>query len=498
MGGPNEGTYSVHPRHMKVNHPRNIDDDDMGTVDKFVSATSKTFTQMSYFIQRTRIAEIIREVLDASHPGGPDTDITDCDQVLALDDLFAEGLVNLPPFFQGQEPPQSNRFSPVELQRLIVQLGLLTRRARLHRPFLLLQQSHYTPSQQRSRAICLRTTRDVVSMAIDVIQLHPSGVDSTGSAPKTKTLSAHRLGLVINHLSTACTVLAIYASSTPRSPHQASSVNTTSEGQNRLSQGQVIAARAETDDAQSRAAVSEELAHAGRVLSALGAGSPVAAELLRNLVTLLKRHHAKHQGGATVGGFRHRGGDGDNGGDGDASGDMSSNRHSLTPMNGSAIAGKQVHHQGQQQQQQQHQTHAAQQQYAIHNTAQINTTLPPATMPLPDPTISSIPRQDPIPWQNPAPPPAQNQTPGVLFPLSTMPTAPTPSLAFVTHPGGGQDGMAALLAVTSGPSAVPGPLIMDNSCSPFSLDGIWTDFVTGSTDDYNQLFADLDYYCGIA
>ncbi|KAH6619310.1 hypothetical protein B0J18DRAFT_371023, partial [Chaetomium sp. MPI-SDFR-AT-0129] len=170
MGGPNEGTYSVQTRHMNVSYPRNINDNEMSSVDKFASTEPNKFTQLSCFIQRTRIAEIIREVLDASHPGGPDTDITDCDQVLALDELFEEGLANLPPYFQGQEPPQSNRFGPVELQRLVVQLGLLTRRARLHRPFLLLQQSHYTPSQQRSRAICLKTTRAVVSLGLDVVQ----------------------------------------------------------------------------------------------------------------------------------------------------------------------------------------------------------------------------------------------------------------------------------------------------------------------------------------
>lgn len=34
--------------------------------------------------------------------------------------------------------------------------------------------------------------------------------------------------------------------------------------------------------------------------------------------------------------------------------------------------------------------------------------------------------------------------------------------------------------------------------SGFGLDGLWDDFVVDSSHDYDQLFADLDSYCGVA
>lgn len=38
--------------------------------------------------------------------------------------------------------------------------------------------------------------------------------------------------------------------------------------------------------------------------------------------------------------------------------------------------------------------------------------------------------------------------------------------------------------------------VMVGAVGPLSLDGLWDGFVMGS-EDYNRLFTDLDYYCGI-
>ncbi|KAK4149953.1 hypothetical protein C8A00DRAFT_18443, partial [Chaetomidium leptoderma] len=298
MGGPTEGTYSVQLRHMSVNYPRNMNDNDIGTFDDSTNAPVNLSTQMS-LLQRIRIGEIIRAVLDASHPGGPDVDITDYSQILALDHLFEQAFIDLPPFFQSQGttlPPK--KLDTLELQRVIIQLGLLSRRARLHRPFLL-HQSRYEPRHQRSREICLQSARAVVALSISILQ-SSLNLDQTTTAASTPTkpgggLSVHRLGLIINHLSTACTVLAIFyaganssgSSSSSNPPPQGSAVAGPPPKESTTT---TTTATATADD------VSDELAQACRVLGALGAESPVAADLLRNLVGLLNRYRV--QGGA--------------------------------------------------------------------------------------------------------------------------------------------------------------------------------------------------------
>ncbi len=379
MGGPTEGTYSVQPRHMNVKYPRNLNDNDMMTFDDSTNSPVNHSTQMSYFLQRIRIGEIVRAVLDASHPGSSDGDIADYDQVLTLDRLFEQAFLNLPPFFQGQRPLLSQKLDTLELQRVIIQLGLLSRRARLHRPFLL-QQRRYEPQHHRSREICLQSSRAVVALSINIIQ-SSLNIDQGGTMLSTrrypvaerpdteKGLSAHRLGFVINHLSTACTVLAIYAGS-----YTSSSINNPEMARERED---IPTDKLEWAD------ISDELAQACRVLGALEAESPVAADMLRNLVALLKRYRVRGTGGEN---------------------DVSK-----------------------------------------HLVADITATA-----------------HDETKWR------AVDQTAAVPGFVEVVPPVDEPAVA----------------------------LVPDDAS--INLDGLWDDFVLDSSHNYDELFADLDYYCGAA
>ncbi|KAL2157991.1 hypothetical protein VTH06DRAFT_4800 [Thermothelomyces fergusii] len=298
-GGPTEGTYSVQPRHMKVRYPKNANDDELATLDDSADPPLHRFTQMSYFLQRIRVAEIIRTVLDCSSPGDAGMIISDYKKVFELDRLFEQALSDLPPFFRLQDRLSPRRPDMVELQSVLVRLGLFSRRARLHRPSLLKEHSLHDESsfRKRSRDICLESSRIVVSLGIDIIQRslfvdQPSARTATTTTPgvamamtsmgdsaisKTPCLSAHRLGLIVCHLSASCTVLAIYASGANNSKGGLA-------GETGLENG-------EDDEAeqQNRVAISHELAQACRILGALGTESPVAPDLLRNLVSLLNR-----------------------------------------------------------------------------------------------------------------------------------------------------------------------------------------------------------------
>ncbi|KAH6650544.1 hypothetical protein F5144DRAFT_556480 [Chaetomium tenue] len=447
MGGPTEGTYSVQPKHMAVRYPRNMNDNDMGMFDDSTNAPVNMSTQMSYFIQRIRIGEIIREVLDTSHPGGPDVDITDYDKVRQLDHLFEQAFMDLPPFFQSQRPLPPKKLDTLELQRVILQLGLLARRARLHRPFLL-QQGRHEPRHQRSREICLKSTRAVVSLSISILQ-YSLNMEQAGAAaapaaerirPSKKGLSTHRLGHVINHLSTACTVLALHAGANPSpsnkdnaatDPNRTATATTTTPAKDAPSDNGNT--NPNNDPSSERAAISDELSQACRVLGALGAESPVAADLLRNLVGLLARYRVQGPGVD---------GDGDGGGSGSGSGDGAD-------MQMQQQQGGQMQMGGLQQQQQQGLGGGG----------------------------GDVGGEE-LHWR--AMPGQMGEAPTARF----VPVADAAAVA-------GGDVVSSMVGGDAEGVMVGGE-------GALSLDGLWDGFVMGSSEDYNQLFTDLDYYCGIA
>jgi hypothetical protein len=269
---------------MNVRYPRNLNDNDIATWDDSTTAPLNIPTQVSFFLQRIRIGEIVRTTLDARPPGSPDADHPDdYNTVLALDRLFEQAIMDMPPFFQLHDPFQPEKLDSFQLQGAILQLCLLSRRARLHRPFLL-QQTGTNPRHQQSRDICLQSSRLTVSVATGIIEVS-LGVASRSAtsqprqvshAPRRTGLSAHRFGHIINHLFMACTVLAFYVGATSGSdgnPGQQHKDGTGSQ--------------------PNPATVQAELAHACRVLAVLGAESPVAARLLRNLVGLLRRYQVQ-------------------------------------------------------------------------------------------------------------------------------------------------------------------------------------------------------------
>ncbi|KAI8309677.1 putative transcription factor lepB [Colletotrichum sp. SAR11_59] len=267
MGGPTDGTYSVQPRQMNVKYPRNINDDANSLADENVDHPSDTATGISCFLRRIQLAEITRSIIDARTPGAPDAEITDYDQVTQLDRLFADALAELPDFLRPDGPISPGAPPHLHLQRDVVLLGFHSRRARLHRPFLLHDAQDAT--YERSRDICLKSARTVLSIAIRLLK----------GSQKREPIRAYnaramgrRLGCVIGHMFMACTILALNAG-----------FNTSRDQQrgDAPSDGAITDATAETH---------AEVAHACRALASAGEESAVAARLVRNLACVLRRY----------------------------------------------------------------------------------------------------------------------------------------------------------------------------------------------------------------
>ncbi|KAI8211166.1 putative transcription factor lepB [Colletotrichum sp. SAR 10_76] len=265
MGGPTDGTYSVQPRQMNVKYPRNINDDANSLADENIDHPSDTATGISCFLRRIQLAEITRSIIDARTPGAPDAEITDYDQVTQLDRLFADALAELPEFLHPDGPISPSAPPHLHLQRDVVLLGFHSRRARLHRPFLL--HDAQDAAYERSRDICLKSARTVLSIAIRLLK---GSQNREPIRAYNARAMGRRLGCVIGHMFMACTILALNAGFD------------TSRDQQR---GDAPSDEAITD---ATAETHAEVARACRALASAGEESAVAARLVRNLACVLR------------------------------------------------------------------------------------------------------------------------------------------------------------------------------------------------------------------
>ena len=170
-GGPQEGIYIIQPRHMCVNLPRNISDEDLynPSLPLDYSVPLSVPTSMSYLIHRIKLAEVSRHIVDAMplSPSTPDT--FPYNDFIALDREFDTLLTELPPFFQPKPPPDSlpSNFTSIEIkhiesQRHMVHMTTSTRRSKFHQPYLI---RGFTDSKyHHSRDVCLSCARGVVRM----------------------------------------------------------------------------------------------------------------------------------------------------------------------------------------------------------------------------------------------------------------------------------------------------------------------------------------------
>ncbi|KAF6812377.1 hypothetical protein CPLU01_14903 [Colletotrichum plurivorum] len=263
MGGPIDGTYAMHPRHMNVNQPRNINDDEASLADESLDHPLSTLTTTACFIRRIQIADIARRIIDARDHQSPEAEITDLDKVAALDHLFAHALASFPPFLRPEGPLPADAPRHFALQRDVVLLGFHSRRARLHRPFLLRDDNDTTC--QSSRETCLASARVVLSVALRILR-----GSQAREPPRGDRAMGRRLGCVVGHMFMACTILALNAGH-----------DTGREAVAPEAGGAAVDAMTETH---------AEVAEACGALAAFGEESAVAARLVRNLVRVLRRY----------------------------------------------------------------------------------------------------------------------------------------------------------------------------------------------------------------
>lgn len=206
MGGNIDRVYSVNPKHMRVNYPRHIPEDSDPTVPLCRDWSETTVMHQNV---RIRLAEVLRETVDALPLGSGDVDTLPYSKIAALDNQFEQIFTEYPPFDMSNIPSDA---APrrITIQRAIGYLSIQARRARFLRPFI--QIRNLPEKFEVFRRKCLNAAQIVMETASSVLSETVDTPGSTasdnqrshsrGTASKSQR-SPYHSGLVINHVRNA-------------------------------------------------------------------------------------------------------------------------------------------------------------------------------------------------------------------------------------------------------------------------------------------------------
>ncbi|CAG9993963.1 unnamed protein product, partial [Clonostachys byssicola] len=213
VGGVGEGIYSCHPRQMITKKPLNINDeealDGMSRHERPLSLP----TSMSYTLQRIRLAELSRNIVDRSplmmaHTGGLSHDaVMDIDTEL-------QTLINEVPGFYSMTTPMlmenygltQTRAADIVFQGKVVYFLLYSQRCKIHLPYFI--RSSEDSAYYSSREICLKHARLLIRSNI---WSENADIDNVIQNKLTELL----VGVFL-----ACAVLLMDACVSPLSPQQ--------------------------------------------------------------------------------------------------------------------------------------------------------------------------------------------------------------------------------------------------------------------------------------
>jgi hypothetical protein len=171
---------------MTTRRPLNVNDEDLLCDADTNERPLSDMTAMSYFLQRVRLAEICRCIVDSVPPFSSLSE-ADYDDILMLDTKLKTFLEELPIFFRldvdsvekSREVDEQHPYTPV--QRFAICGHAHMKRCRLHQPFLSSHDTRYL----YSRNTCLASARAVIQICR---QLHEGKVLKAGFASTDRRL----------------------------------------------------------------------------------------------------------------------------------------------------------------------------------------------------------------------------------------------------------------------------------------------------------------------
>ncbi|KID90675.1 Fungal transcriptional regulatory protein [Metarhizium guizhouense ARSEF 977] len=253
---PQEGTYTIHPNHMAVRKPRNVDDEELISGRDVPDHAAEKPTCVSYFLQRIRLAEVCHGLLDRSPFILLSPETLDYRQVMEVDAKFKQFISEMPSFFSlgntslKDLPLDDPRCSPnITVQRYTLNLLLHRQLCKLHLPYLA-RGAVETPFAY-SQEMCMKSARIIIQVEH---QLRKENL--------VYVSFRQRMNMVLRSVFIATIALVLSAC-------------LGGDGDNGTASG-------------------EEVADAWRILEEARHQSPVASKLLELSVQVLKKHRGNH------------------------------------------------------------------------------------------------------------------------------------------------------------------------------------------------------------
>lgn len=167
-GGSGENVYQSNPLHMNVNKPLNINDVDLSTDEAQQSRPLSQQTDMSYFLQRIRLSEISRSIVDQinSDPFNRRANI------MTMDGQLVEMMNEVPAFLllnSYQDTIGCTNSNHSFVQAYFLNTLLHTQRCKLHLATLTCT-STMDPTYTSSHAACLQSARQLLHIETTLLR----------------------------------------------------------------------------------------------------------------------------------------------------------------------------------------------------------------------------------------------------------------------------------------------------------------------------------------
>lgn len=164
FGNPGETVYQTDPRQMAVNKPRNIDDVNLTLIPYKPDLPLSQPTEMSYFLQRIRLAEISRSVADYNSAAtSSSASLSYYAHVMTMDAEFEQMAREIPSFFNldTYDDHSSPNNSGIFIQAYHLNTIMHTQRCKLHLSYLTSRPNKTSPAYESSWSACLKSARQI-------------------------------------------------------------------------------------------------------------------------------------------------------------------------------------------------------------------------------------------------------------------------------------------------------------------------------------------------
>lgn len=169
--------YFIHPNHVNVRPPKDCTDDDLVLGEENGSITNPQPTNMTFFLERLRLAHLCREMTDTVPLETPKLMQMPYEQIIALDKKLQDFISNLPFFFKldtesrKRSKPLETIYPKIHVSRYFITTEAHSKRCKLHQRFL--HRQSVNPRYAYSRRACLESARIVVQAYKDLQEHNP-------------------------------------------------------------------------------------------------------------------------------------------------------------------------------------------------------------------------------------------------------------------------------------------------------------------------------------